>query len=97
MSRDVTIPVNRPPNLPFSVIGMPVKPFFFFASSTSATQFVGPYFRVTQRKVEKPSSNHLLFDQNQLHSIRLIENFEAPTQVLAGRLNAKQKHKHNDT
>lgn len=84
MSRDVTIPVNRPPNLPFSVIGMPVKPFFFFASSTSATQFVGPYFRVTQFHLE---NNKLELFTLQSESIRLTEteNYQMPTPVLVGR------------
>lgn len=37
MSREVTIPIRRPPSFPFAVMGMPVKPFLRFASKTSAT------------------------------------------------------------
>lgn len=35
ISRDVRMPTNFPPNLPFSVIGIPQKPCSFLTLSTS--------------------------------------------------------------
>lgn len=37
MSREVTIPTSLPPIRPFSVIGMPQKPFWRLISRTSPT------------------------------------------------------------
>ena len=41
MSRCVTRPTSRPPMLPFSVIGIPEKPYSLFASTMSPTVALG--------------------------------------------------------